>query len=259
MPIPTIDKTQFGKTMDGTDVDQYILSNNKGMEVRIITYGGIITSWTAVDKNGDYKDIVLGYNTLAEYEAETPYFGALIGRYGNRIAGGKFKIDDQEYTLAANNGPNHLHGGLKGFDKVVWDAKTIVSDSTVSLALSYLSKDMEEGYPGNLETKVTYTLNNEDELSVSYEATTDKPTIVNLTQHSYFNLTADFNQDILDHEVVINADSFLPVDNVLIPTGEFRDVNKTPFDFRKPKAIGQQINDKNTQLENGMGYDHVGC
>ena len=256
MPIPTIDKTQFGKTMEGTDVDQYILSNNKGMEVRIITYGGIITSWTAVDKNGDYKDIVLGYNTLAEYEAETPYFGALIGRYGNRIEGGKFKIDDQEYTLAANNGVNHLHGGLKGFDKVVWDAKTIINDSTVSLELSYLSKDMEEGYPGNLNTKVTYTLNNDDELSVSYEATTDKPTIVNLTQHSYFNLTADFNQDVLDHEIVINADSFLPVDNALIPTGEFRDVNKTPFDFRKPKAIGQQISDKNTQLENGMGYDH---
>ena len=256
MPIPTIDKTQFGKTMEGTDVDQYILSNNKGMEVCIITYGGIITSWTAVDKNGDYKDIVLGYNTLAEYEAETPYFGALIGRYGNRIAGGKFKIEDQEYTLAANNGVNHLHGGLKGFDKVVWDAKTIINDSTVSLELSYLSKDMEEGYPGNLNTKVTYTLNNDDELSVSYEATTDKPTIVNLTQHSYFNLTADFNQDVLDHEIVINADSFLPVDNALIPTGEFRDVNKTPFDFRKPKAIGQQISDKNTQLENGMGYDH---
>ena len=256
MRIPTIDKTQFGKTMDGTDVVQYILSNNNGMEVRIITYGGIITSWTAKDKNGNYKDIVLGYNTLAEYEAETPYFGALIGRYGNRIAKGKFSLDNQEYTLAVNNGGNHLHGGLKGFDKVVWDAKTIISDSTVSLELSYLSKDMEEGYPGNLETKVTYTLNNEDELSLSYEATTDKPTIVNLTQHSYFNLTADFNQDILDHEIVINADSFLPVDNALIPTGEFRDVNKTPFDFRKPKAIGQQISDKNTQLENGMGYDH---
>ena len=166
MPILKIDKTQFGKTMDGTYVNQYILSNNKGMEVRIINYGGIITSWTAADKNGDYKDIVLGYNTLAEYELENPYFGALIGRYGNRIAGGKFNIDDREYTLAANNGPNHLHGGLKGFDKVIWDAKTIVSDSTVSLELSYLSKDMEEGYPGNLETKVTYSLNNEDELSV---------------------------------------------------------------------------------------------
>ena len=256
MQVLKIDKIQFGETMDGTDVDQYILSNKSGMEVRIITYGGIITSWTAPDKNGDYKDIVLGYNTLAEYEAETPYFGALIGRYGNRIAKGKFSLDDQEYILAVNNGVNHLHGGLKGFDKVVWDAKTIVSDSTVSLELSYLSKDMEEGYPGNLETKVTYKLNNKDELSVSYEAKTDKPTIVNLTQHSYFNLTADFNQDILDHEIVINADSFLPVDNTLIPTGEFRNVNKTPFDFRKSKAIRKQISDENTQLEKGNGYDH---
>lgn len=253
---PTVKKTPFGSTIDGTDVDQFILSNNNGMEVRIITYGGIITSWTAPDKNGDYKDIVLGYNTLAEYEAETPYFGALIGRYGNRIAKGKFSLYDQEYTLAVNNGVNHLHGGLKGFDKVVWDAKTIVSDATVSLELSYLSKDMEEGYPGNLETKVTYTLNNKDELSVNYEATTDKPTIVNLTQHSYFNLTADFNQDILGHELVINADSFLPVDKTLIPTGEFRDVTGTPFDFKTSKAIGTHIDNENIQLKNGLGYDH---
>lgn len=251
-----IDKIQFGETMDGTDVDQFILSNNNGMEIRIITYGGVITSWTAPDKNGNYKDIVLGYNTLAEYEAETPYFGALIGRYGNRIAKGKFSLDDQEYTLAVNNGVNHLHGGLKGFDKVIWDAKTIVSDSTVSLELSFLSKDMEEGYPGNLETKVTYTLNNKDELSVNYEATTDKPTIVNLTQHSYFNLTADFNQDILGHELVINADSFLPIDNTLIPTGEFRDVTGTPFDFKTSKAIGIHIDNENIQLKNGLGYDH---
>ena len=256
MQVLKIDKIQFGETMDGTGVDQFILSNNNGMEVRIITYGGIITSWTAPDKNGDYKDIVLGYNTLAEYEAETPYFGALIGRYGNRIAKGKFSLDDQKYTLAVNNGVNHLHGGLKGFDKVVWDAKTIVSGSTVSLELSYLSKDMEEGYPGNLETKVTYTLNNKDELSVNYEVTTDKPTIVNLTQHSYFNLTADFNQDILGHELVINADSFLPVDNTLIPTGEFRDVTGTPFDFRTSKAIGTHIDNENIQLKNGLGYDH---
>ena len=256
MQVLKIDKIQFGETMDGTGVDQFILSNNNGMEVRIITYGGIITSWTAPDKNGDYKDIVLGYNTLAEYEAETPYFGALIGRYGNRIAKGKFSLDNQEYTLAVNNGVNHLHGGLKGFDKVIWDAKTIVSDSTVSLELSYLSKDMEEGYPGNLETKVTYTLNNKDELSVNYEATTDKPTIVNLTQHSYFNLTADFNKDILGHELVINADSFLPVNNTLIPTGEFRDVTGTPFDFRTSKAIGTHIDNENIQLKNGLGYDH---
>jgi aldose 1-epimerase len=256
MQVLKIDKIQFGETMDGTGVDQFILSNNNGMEVRIINYGGIITYWTAPDKNGDYKDIVLGYNTLAEYEAETPYFGALIGRYGNRIAKGKFSLGNQEYTLAVNNGVNHLHGGLKGFDKVIWDAKTIVSDSTVSLELSYLSKDMEEGYPGNLETKVTYTLNNKDELSVNYEATTDKPTIVNLTQHSYFNLTADFNQDILGHELVINADSFLPVDNTLIPTGEFRGVTGTPFDFRKSKTIGTHIDNKNIQLKNGLGYDH---
>ena len=256
MQVLKIDKIQFGETMDGTGVYQFILYNNNGMEVRIITYGGIITSWTAPDKNGDYKDIVLGYNILAEYEAETPYFGALIGRYGNRIAKGKFSLDNQEYTLAVNNGVNHLHGGLNGFDKVIWDAKTIVSDSTVSLELSYLSNDMEEGYPGNLETKVTYTLNNKDELSVNYEATTDKPTIVNLTQHSYFNLTADFNQDILGHELVINADSFLPVDNTLIPTGEFRDVKGTPFDFKTSKAIGTHIDNENIQLKNGLGYDH---
>ena len=256
MAIPTIEKNHFGKTIDGTNVVQYILSNKKGMEISIITYGGIITSWTAADKNGDYKDIVLGYNTLAEYEAETPYFGALIGRYGNRIAKGKFAIDGETYTLAVNNGVNHLHGGLKGFDKVVWDAKTIVNVSMASLELSYLSKDMEEGYPGNLETKVTYTLNNKDELSVKYEAKTDKPTIVNLTQHSYFNLTADFNQPILDHELVINADSFLPVDSTLIPTGEFRNVAETPFDFRSSKAIGKQINAENIQIKNGLGYDH---
>ena len=256
MPIMKIDKIQFGKTIDGIDVEQYIMSNNKGMEISIIDYGGIITSWTAADKKGDYKDIVLGFNTLAEYEAETPYFGALIGRYSNRIAEGKFNLEGQEYTLAVNNGVNHIHGGLKGFDKVVWDAKTILNDSTVSLELSYLSKDMEEGYPGNLKAKVTYTLNNEDELSVIYEASTDKPTIVNLTQHSYFNLTADFNQDILGHEIVINANSYLPVDDTLIPTGEFREVNKTPFDFRKSKAIGKQINDENAQLEIGNGYDH---
>ena len=256
MPIMKIDKIQFGKTIDGIDVEQYIMSNNKGMEISIIDYGGIITSWTAADKKGDYKDIVLGFNTLAEYEADTPYFGALIGRYSNRIAEGKFNLEGQEYTLAVNNGVNHIHGGLKGFDKVVWDAKTILNDSTVSLELSYLSKDMEEGYPGNLKAKVTYTLNNEDELSVIYEATTDKPTIVNLTQHSYFNLTADFNQDILGHEIVINANSYLPVDDTLIPTGEFREVNKTPFDFRKSKAIGKQINDENAQLEIGNGYDH---
>jgi aldose 1-epimerase len=256
MAIVTVEKNQFGKTIDGADVDKYILSNKNGMEICIITYGGIITSWTAADKNGDYRDIVLGYNTLAEYEAETPYFGALIGRYGNRIAKGKFSIDGEAYTLAVNNGENHLHGGLKGFDKVVWDAKTIVNDSTASLELSYLSKDMEEGYPGNLQTNVTYTLNNKDELSVKYEAKTDKPTIVNLTQHSYFNLSGDFSKQILDHELLLNADQYLPIDNTQIPEGNYQSVVGTPFDFSTPKTIGRDIETKNEQLKIGNGYDH---
>ena len=252
----TIEKSPYGITAEGIDVDKYKLSNRQGMEISIINYGGIITSWTAKDKNGVYKDIVLGYNELSEYEKETPYFGAIIGRYGNRIAKGKFSIDGKEYTLAVNNGENHLHGGMKGFDKVVWDAETRSTDSSVSVILTYLSKDMEEGYPGNLEVEVIYTLNNEDELSVTYKATTDKTTVINLTQHSYFNLSANFSNTILNHELIINSDAFLPVDNTLIPTGEFRDVTNTPFDFRTPKIIGQQINEEDLQLKNGFGYDH---
>ena len=252
----TIEKFPFGTTVEGIDVDKYIISNQQGMEISIINYGGIITSWTAKDKNGVYEDIVLGFNELSEYEKESPYFGAIIGRYGNRIAKGKFSIEGKEYTLAVNNGENHLHGGMKGFDKVVWDAETISTNSSVSLILTYLSKDMEEGYPGNLEVEVIYTLNNEDELSVTYKATTDKTTVINLTQHSYFNLSANFNNTILNHELILNSDSFLPVDNTLIPTGEFRDVTNTPFDFRTSKTIGQQIDEEDTQLKNGFGYDH---
>ena len=252
----TIEKFPFGTTVEGIDVDKYILSNQQGMEISIINYGGIITSWSAKDKNGIYEDIVLGYNELSEYEKESPYFGAIIGRYGNRIAKGKFSIEGKEYTLAVNNGENHLHGGMKGFDKVVWNAETISTDSSVSLILTYLSKDMEEGYPGNLEVEVAYTLNNEDELSVTYKATTDKTTVINLTQHSYFNLSANFNNTILNHELILNSDSFLPVDNTLIPTGEFRDVTNTPFDFRTSKTIGQQIDEEDPQLKNGLGYDH---
>ena len=252
----TIEKSPYGTTVDGVDVHEYKLSNQEGMQVSIINYGGVITSWTAKDKNGVYEDIVLGFNELSEYEKESPYFGAIIGRFGNRIAKGKFSIEGKEYTLAVNNGENHLHGGEKGFDKVVWDAETRLSDSSASLILTYLSKDMEEGYPGNLEVEVVYTLNTKDELSVTYKATTDKTTVINLTQHSYFNLSADFNNTILNHELVLNSDSFLPVDNTLIPTGEFRDVTNTPFDFRTPKTIGQQINEEDPQLKNGFGYDH---
>ena len=252
----TIEKSPFGTTIEGIDIDKYKLSNRQGMEISIINYGGIITSWTAKDKNGVYEDIVLGYNVLSEYEKETPYFGAIIGRYGNRIAKGKFSIEGKEYTLAVNNGENHLHGGVKGFDKVVWDAQTRSTNSSASLILTYLSKDMEEGYPGNLEVEVVYTLNNQDELSVTYKATTDKTTVINLTQHSYFNLSANFNNTILNHELILNSDSFLPVDNTLIPTGEFRDVTNTPFDFRTSKTIGQHINEEDLQLKNGFGYDH---
>ena len=256
MPPVTIEKKQFGTTKEGQNVDQYLLKNKSGMQISIITYGGIITSWTASDKNGDYKDIVLGYNTLEEYETETPYFGALIGRYGNRIAKGRFSLNDTAYTLAVNNGVNHLHGGLKGFDKEVWQAETMSSATEASLVLKYLSKDMEEGYPGNLATTVTYTLNDNNELGVKYEAITDKTTIVNLTQHSYFNLTADFNQTVLDHELIINADAYIPVDETLIPLGNLSEVSQTPFDFRASKRIGQHIDEENTQLINGLGYDH---
>lgn len=252
----TISKEFFGTTKDSILVDKFFLKNEKGMVISIITYGGTITSWTAPDNNGNYQDIVLGYDTLEAYEASSPYFGALIGRFGNRIAKGKFSIDGTEYILATNNGPNHLHGGVKGFDKVVWNATESQTDSTASLVLTYLSKDMEEGYPGNLETKVTYTLTNENELEVAYESTTDKKTIVNLTQHSYFNLSGDFSKTILDHEITIEADKFIPVDATLIPTGELKDVTNTPFDFRIAKAIEKDIEVKNDQLKKGLGFDH---
>ena len=248
-----IEKAPFGKTSDGIEVDQFIMKN--GMKVGEITYGGIIHFLTARDKN-DYKDIVLGYDNLAQYEASDPYFRAIIGRYGNRIAGGKFDLNDEGYELAKNNGDNHLHGGLKGFDKVVWKAKKIIAENSALIDLRYLSKDLEEGYPGNPEVKVTYTLDNNDQLTVNYEANTDKTFIINLTQYSYFNLTGDFKNDILDYEMVINADSFLPVNSELIPTGKFQDVLGTPFDFRNSKTIRRDINIIGDQLKNGLGYDH---
>lgn len=251
-----IEKKEFGTTEDNVTVYQFVLSNKNGMEISVINYGGIITSLKAKDRNGKYQDIVLGFNSLPPYEDENPYFGALIGRYGNRIANGTFKLDGQPYKLDINNPPNHLHGGLKGFHKVVWNPKEIINDSNVSLELTYLSKHMEEGYPGNLDVKVTYTLNNKDELSVLYEAETDRKTIINLTQHSYFNLSGDFSEDVLDHQIKINADAFLPVDETLIPTGEIRSVLGSPFDFRKSKLIGQDIDVNNKQIEFGKGYDH---
>ncbi|MFD2101546.1 aldose epimerase family protein [Flagellimonas iocasae] len=251
-----IEKSAFGETPDGQKVDKYTLTNTKGMEIDVITYGGIITRWTAPDKNGNYEDVVLGFNDLDSYFGGVPYFGALIGRYGNRIAKGQFSIDGETYTLAKNDGQNHLHGGQKGFDKVVWAAEAESTDDGASLVLTYTSADGEEGYPGKLDVKVTYTLTGDNELDIQYEAVTDKPTVVNLTQHSYFNLSGDFSKDILDNEVMLNASAYLPVDAGLIPTGEIRSVEGTPFDFTEPKAVGEEINADNEQIKRGGGYDH---
>ena len=256
MSLVNIDKKPFGVTKDGIDINQYILKNANGMQITVINYGGIITSWKAKDRDGSYEDIVLGFDNLSDYESSSPYFGALIGRYGNRIKEGKFSLDGVDYTLEVNNGENHLHGGVKGFDKVIWEVEKEVKESSASLILRHISTDMEEGYPGNLDVKVIYTLTNDDELKVRYEAETDKKTIVNLTQHSYFNLSANLSRDILAHQITIDADSFLPVDKTLIPSGELRDVEGTPFDFRKPKRVGDDINEDYTQLTFGNGYDH---
>jgi aldose 1-epimerase len=249
-----IPQAPFGTTKDGQAVDVYTLKNANGVEARIINYGGIVLSLKVPDKNGQMGDVVLGYDTLAEYEKETPYFGCLVGRYGNRIAKGKFTLNSETYTLAVNNGPNALHGGLKGFDKVVWDAKPLSSPKGPALELSYVSKDGEEGYPGTLTVKAVYTLTDENALQLDYTATTDKDTVVNLTQHSYFNLAG--KGDILGHVVYLNADKFTPVDSTLIPTGELRPVEGTPFDFRTPTAIGERVNANDEQIKFGGGYDH---
>ena len=256
MPQLKINKEIFGKTKENTTIHKFILTNKNGMEVSVINFGGIIISLKSRDSKGNYEDVVLGFDNLSQYEDESPYFGAIIGRYGNRISEGKFTLDGKTYNLAVNNDINHLHGGLKGFDKVVWDAAQEVTDSSASLILKYISQDMEEGYPGNLQVKVTYTLDDNDELRVEYEAETDKKTIVNLTQHSYFNLSGDFSKNILDHEITINADSFLPVDSTLIPTGEVISVEGTPFDFREAKTVGEDISMSDKQLSYGNGYDH---
>lgn len=252
----TISKQEYGTTANGQKVDQYILTNSSGLQVDIITYGGRITSLKTPDKNGAFENVVLGFDNLAQYEKDNPFFGALIGRYGNRIGGAKFSLNDKPYQLAKNDGDNNLHGGLKGFDKKVWEAKTEEAPTSASLILTYISPDGEEGFPGTLTTTVTYTLHNDNSLEVLYEATTDKTTVVNLTQHAYFNLSGDFSSTILDHELEILADYYLPVDKGLIPTGELEAVEGSPFDFRQAKVIGQDIAKENTQLQLGGGFDH---
>jgi aldose 1-epimerase len=243
-----IQKQFFGELPDGTAVDTYTLTNGRGLKARVMTYGATLVSLEVPGRSGRPGDIVLGYDSLDGYVKNNPYFGSTVGRYGNRIAKGKFTLDGVTYNLATNNGENHLHGGIKGYDKAVWKAEPLRGDGEVGVKFTYLSPDGEEGYPGTLKIRVTYTLAGQNELKIGYEATTDKPTPVNLTNHSYFNLAGE--GEVLGHELMINADSYTPVDAGLIPTGEIRPVKDTPFDFTSPHTIGERI----AQVEGG--YDH---
>jgi aldose 1-epimerase len=252
----TVATRPFGTTPDGAAVDLFTLTNANGIEVRAMTYGGIILSLRTPDREGVLGDIVLGFDQLQPYLDGTPYFGSIIGRYGNRIGGAQFSLDGETFALEANDGDNHLHGGGIGFDKVVWDGEAFENEAGVGVVFRYTSPDGEEGYPGNLAVEVTYTLTGEDELIVDYFATTDKPTPVNLTQHSYFNLKDAGASDILGHELTIAADGFTPVDASLIPTGEIAPVEGTPFDFTDPHTIGERIEADHPQIGLGGGYDH---
>jgi aldose 1-epimerase len=254
--VRKVEKSGIGSTTAGEAVEVYTLANANGVTLRALTYGCIVTELQVPDKNGAFDDIVLGFETLDDYLAGHPYFGAVVGRYCNRIAGGRFALDGAEYRLATNNGPNHLHGGLRGFDKVIWQGEPFTDDQGVGVAFTYTSRDGEEGYPGTLAIRVTYKLTDANELICGYRATTDRATHVNLTQHSYFNLAGRGAGNILDHEMMINADRFIPVDSTLIPLGELRKVAGTPFDFRKPTAIGARIDQDEEQLKLANGYDH---
>ena len=252
----TIVVEPFGTTPDGTAVEIFTMTNANGLEIKAITYGGIITSLKAPDRDGRLGDVVLGYDNLQGYIDASPYFGAIIGRYGNRIGGARFELDGQVHSLAANDGTNHLHGGIKGFDKVVWEGEPFESEGGVGVIFRYVSPDGEEGYPGTLRVQVTYTLTPSDELLVDYLATTDRATPVNLTQHSYFNLRDAGASDILDHHLMIAADGYTSVDATLIPTGQIAPVEGTPFDFTTPHTIGERISGPHPQLGFGGGYDH---
>jgi len=251
-----IDKKSFGKTQDGREIFLYTLQNKNGMEVTISNFGGDVISIKVPDREGKVADVALAFDTVADYEKQGPYFGAIVGRYANRIAGGKFTLDGKEYQVPRNDGPNALHGGIKGFDKKVWDAKESSDAAGQHLHLHYVSKDGEEGFPGNLATDVTYTLGDNNELKISYSATTDKDTVLNISNHTYFNLKGQGQGDILQHQIMINADRFTPVDAHLIPTGELKPVAGGPFDLRTPVAIGAHIGDSDEQLKLARGYDH---
>jgi aldose 1-epimerase len=251
-----VKKQAYGKMPDGTPVDLYTLTNANGMKAEIITYGGAVVSLTAPDRNGKYADVVLGMDSLDGYRSQTAFFGALIGRYGNRIGHARFSLDGKQYRLPKNDGDNTLHGGPQGFDKRVWKAGPATRPDGEALELTYVSKDGEEGFPGTLTAKVVYTLTAKNELKIDYTATSDKDTVINLTNHSYFNLAGQGEGDVLRHEVTINADSFTPVDAGLIPTGELKPVKGTPFDFTRATAIGTRIGQNDQQLKFGRGYDH---
>ena len=252
--LTVLSKNSFQQTIDGKKTDLYILKNKNNLEASFTNYGARIISLLVPDKEGEFIDVVVGLSSVGQYQASTePYFGATIGRFGNRIAKGKFTLDEKSYTLFTNNGLNTLHGGKKGFQDVVWDARQIDGQT---IEFTYLSKDMEEGYPGNLNVKVIYTLSDDNELKMEYEATTDKKTVINLTNHAFFNLNGEGSGNILNHLVQINADRYTPVDTTLIPSGKLESVEGTPFDFRKPGTIGARIETDNIQLKNGKGYDH---
>jgi aldose 1-epimerase len=251
-------RVSFGELSDGRKIEAVELSNSNGVSARIITVGATLQALSVPDKQGKSADIVLGYRTAAEYLSRPQYFGVTVGRYANRIAKGKFTLDGKAYTLATNDGPNHLHGGAKGFDKVVWQIDSAKSGSPASVVMSYTSPDGEEGYPGTLKVTATYSLSDKNELSIDYRATTDKATIVNITNHSYFNLAGEAGTaDVLGQRLTLAADAFTPVDSTLIPTGERKSVAGTPFDFRKPTLIGARVRDgRDEQMRYGRGYDH---
>ncbi len=243
-------KDLYGRDQDGKEVYLFTLRNKSRVTVQIINYGGIITSILVPDRHGEITDIVQGFDELSDYSIINQYFGAIIGRYANRIAGGRFKLDGKEYNLSINDGENHLHGGIKGFNRVIWDAEIVADKTGDSVRLTYLSKDGEEGYPGNLKVTITYSLSYQNELSISYEAETDKPTIVNLTNHSFFNLSASGSGNILNHELMIRANHYTEIGKGLIPNGEIKKVFGSPFDFTEPQKIGSRIKETNG------GYDH---
>ena len=251
-----LSEKEYGVLDDGTIIKQYIFENDNQMKVKIINYGAIVVSIEVPDKYGKINDVVLGYDSIEGYVQDPSYFGAIVGRIGNRIAKGKFSLDGQDYTLAINNNENHLHGGIKGFNKRVWSPEIIKLNDAPALKLTYVSSDGEEGYPGNLTLEVTYSISSENELIIDYLGKTDKATILNPTNHSYFNLGGEGSGDILDHILKINADYFTPVDEGLIPLGDHKSVLGTPMDFLSPKKIGDRINNNDDQLKVGLGYDH---